>query len=225
MKKINKFKGFTILELTIVIAIIGLIAVALFILLNPFKQIQKSQDSKRKHELSQINKVLEDYYNDKQCYPRPQDICYKNNPPDNPENPCYICGNDVQSPDFSPYLSRLPCDPQHPAVKYLYEVDQTTCPTWYRIYAKLSNTADPVIVQLGCQGYGCGSSSSSPTYGYNYGVTSPNTTLGVSNDFVCCDVTNKLQSCFSYSECLVDNGCRSDEEIYAFGSVTEEICQ
>jgi len=43
---------------------VGLIAV-----LNPFVQIQKAQDAKRKSDLSQIQKAVEIYYNDFGQYP------------------------------------------------------------------------------------------------------------------------------------------------------------
>jgi len=135
-------------------------------------QINKGQDGKRKHELTQLNKVFEDYYNDKQCYPKPGEVCYNTISP----TTCNICGNESAPPSFSifsPYLSRLPCDPRQPTKKYLYQVDNSSCPTWYRIYTTLSNTVDPVIVSVGCSN-GCGPTDDKS---YNYGVTSPNTDL------------------------------------------------
>ena len=166
-------KGFSLMEIMIVISLIILLAVIALITLNPKKQIEKSQDTKRKQELAQLGKVLEDYYNDKDCYPRPSEICYN----DTGVIPCNICGNDANSPDFNPYLSQLPCDPQQPIKKYLYQVDDASCPSWYRIYTTLSNTADPVIASVGCAG-GCGPE---PDYSYNYGVSSPNTSIGNSS--------------------------------------------
>jgi len=133
-------KGFTLMEILIVVALIVALATALLITLNPLAQINKGQDSKRKHELTQLNKVFEDFYNDKQCYPKPDEVCYK----DKTSTVCPICGNDAGSPDFNPYLPQLPCDPRHSQKKYLYQIDDTTCPTYYRIYTTLSNTADPV---------------------------------------------------------------------------------
>lgn len=167
-------KSFTILELTIVVAIIGLIAVAMFVLLNPFKQIQKSQDTKRKHELTQVSKVLEDYYNDKGCYPKPTELCYDNAIliSDNTYT-CHICGHHQMSPPFSPYLSRLPCDPQYSSKNYLYQVDNNTCPTWFRIFSQLSNREDQDSLAIGCI-TGCGVRSTPPDYKYLYAVKSPN---------------------------------------------------
>jgi len=159
-------KGFTLMEILIVISIVIILAVVALIVLNPLGQINKANDSKRKSELATLSKVLEDWYNDKNCYPKPSEICY-----DTPvNNTCHVCGNISLSPNFTPYLSSLPCDPQYPTKKFLYQYDNSDCPLTYWIYTELSNKQDPVITELGCQN-GCG------PYGgcdYNYGVTSPN---------------------------------------------------
>ena len=194
-------KGFTLMEILIVVALIVALATALLITLNPLAQINKGQDSKRKHELTQLNKVFEDFYNDKQCYPKPDEVCYK----DKTSTVCPICGNDAGSPDFNPYLPQLPCDPRHSQKKYLYQIDDTTCPTYYRIYTTLSNTADPVIVSVGCQ-FGCGPA---PDFSYNYGVSSPNIGLESNNNL--CSLTSPLyfnpfcNICGTYSECKINH--------------------
>lgn len=199
--------GFTLLELLIVIVLLILIAIILLITLNPSGQINKGQDNKRKTELSQLNKVVEDWYNDKQCYPKPSEICY-----DNPvDNTCHICGDDSSSPDFNPYLARLPCDPRQPNKKYLYQTDNNTCPSWYRIYATLSNTSDPAIEAVGCSS-GCGIS---PDYSYNYGVTSPN--VGLEGTFTYCLTSNNCTNfCAS-----VGKSCIST---MAFGTYSDNSC-
>ncbi|MDO8609386.1 MAG: prepilin-type N-terminal cleavage/methylation domain-containing protein [bacterium] len=182
--------AFTLMELLIVISIIAILVVAIIILLNPFKQIQKSWDGKRKHELTQLNKVLEDYYNDKQCYPEPNEVCYNSYATlADGTYTCNICGNESDPTNFasfSPYVSELLCDPQHPSKQYLYQVDDVDCPTWYRIYTTLSITTDPLIVSVGCSG-GCGPSSN---FIYNYGVTSPNIGLEKNNNL--CRLASKL---------------------------------
>ena len=60
-------KGFTLIELLVVIAILGLLAT---VGLSSFRTSQlKGRDSKRKSNLSQIQKALEMYYNDYGQYP------------------------------------------------------------------------------------------------------------------------------------------------------------
>ena len=196
-------KSFTLLELTIVIGLLAILGAAVIALLNPWSQIGKANDAKRKHDLDVLRKVLEDYYNDHGCYPRPEQICY-GGPAPTPlagfsnickagfpnRTPlwqtCYICGTDPTSPSITPYLSQLPCDPQHAAKDYLYQVDSTTCtgncsvavdctnmcPKSYIIYSKLNDTSDPVIAEVGCSGIGgCGTSND---HNYQYAVNSPN---------------------------------------------------
>jgi len=200
-------KAFTLMELLIVVSIIALLGAAVLALLNPMFQIKKSWDSKRKGELATLNKVLEDWYNDKQCYPTPSEICY-----DGPNSPCHICGSKSSSPNFSPYLPQLPCDPQSTTKQYLYQVDNNTCPSWYRIYTTLSNTADPVIVSVGCQ-FGCGPA---PDFSYNYGVSSPN--IGLEGSLTACLTSG---SCGDYCS-SIGKSCSSGT---VFESYSDTNCQ
>ena len=190
---------FTLMELLIIIPLIALLATAVLVFFNPKRMIEKSWDGKRKHELSELKKVLEDWYNDKHCYPKPSEICYDSV---GPNNTCHICGSQSPIRDFSPYLSRLPCDPQYPNKNYLYQVNDTNCPTWYRIYADLSlsdyTNNDPSTEELGCYSQSCGPA---PNYGYDYGVTSSNIDLEISSSFTYC-ANSGCNACGTYLECL-----------------------
>jgi len=229
--------GFTLMEILIIVSILILIAIVVLITINPWAQINKAWDSKRKTELTQLNKALEDYYNDKGCYPKPEDICYDvPPPPTNVYGPgagcskllesqaCHICGNESNSPSFSPYLSKFPCDPQHKQKQYLYEVaaapgftfcttpeDATnSCPQSYRIYSDLSNQSDLAIEELGCQAGGCGIS---PNYGYEFGVTSPNEKLKKTSSYYCYTTSRTCDNCgATYEICEVKPSC---VEIYS----------
>ena len=163
-------KSFTLLEITITIALIGLIAVILLALNNPAQQVNKANDGKRKYHLTQLSKSYEEYYNDKDCYPAPADVCYDDPQTEVDYYSCHICGTHPSSPDFSPYVKPLPCDPRFPAFNYEYQVNDLTCPTEYKIYAQLAITTDPVISQLNLS-----------NCGYNYGVSSQNTQLACVN--------------------------------------------
>jgi len=186
------------MEILIVITIIVLLAVVGLVILNPWTQIAKGQDARRKTELTQLNKIFEDFYNDKNCYPKPDEVCYNSLSP----TTCNICGNQSPIRDFSPYLSRLPCDPRQPTKKYLYQVDSVSCPTWYRIYADLSLSDyvnnDPSTEEVGCYGQSCGPA---PNYGYDYGVSSPNIDLEKAVSFAYC-ATSGCNACGSYQDCL-----------------------
>ncbi len=194
-------ESFSLLEILITVTLLVTLSVALLITLNPWAQINKGYDSKRKRELIQLNKVLEDYYNDKNCYPAPSEVCYNDS-----GTTCNICGSEPTSPSFSPYLKSLPCDPQQPVKKYLYQVDSISCPSWYRIYTELSSSSDPVIAQVGCT-TGCGPS---PDFSYNYGVSSPNIGLETS-----------LTACLTSGSC--GNYCSSIGKSCSFGTAFESF--
>lgn len=203
-KTIKKKLAFTLMELLIIVGVLTTIAIVVLVVLNPWGQIKKGHDSKRKQELIQLSKVMEDYYNDKKCYPKPDELCYNNAG----ATTCNICGNEttpLNFSNFSPYSSLLPCDPRHPNEQYLYQVDNVSCPLWYRIYTTLSIQSDPVIAEVGCGG-GCGIS---PNYVYNYGVSSPNIGLESNNNL--CSLANALyinpfcNICGNYSQCKINN--------------------
>lgn len=216
--------GFTLMELLIIISLIALVATAVLILLNPWRQIAKAQDGRRKNDLAALQKAFEDYYNDKSCYPKPDEVCYPNsqsgyNP--NVNTKCYICGNEplpANFANFSPYLARLPCDPQHSTYKYLYQVENLTCPSWYRTYSELSATWSRESDTAGCGEGGCGLP---PNYGYDYGASSPNVSLQKTPYFYCYTTTNTCDNCSGapgdYNYCYNNPVCL---EIYA----TEALC-
>ena len=63
----RKRKGFTLLELLIVIVIIGILLV--LVLPNLINGPIRARDVKRKQDLNAISSGLEQYYNDNQAYP------------------------------------------------------------------------------------------------------------------------------------------------------------
>lgn len=67
LTKRNSIKGFTLLELIVVITIIGLIMGVLMVNFNNTRV--RARDARRKAELDQISKALRMYYADYQSYP------------------------------------------------------------------------------------------------------------------------------------------------------------
>lgn len=57
------------IELLIVIAIIGLLAGTLVVLVNPSAQLGKARDTERKNTLKQLQGALEQYFSDNGTYP------------------------------------------------------------------------------------------------------------------------------------------------------------
>lgn len=153
------------MEIMIVVSLLVILAAVLMITLNPMTQIFKGYDAKRKQELTQLSKVFEDYYNDHQCYPPPPKVCFDSvTSRADGTFTCDICGSESTSPVLSPYMTTLPCDPQKPSKKYLYQVDSQTCPSYYRAYADLATDPNEFCT-----------SDNSGVINYDWGVASPNT--------------------------------------------------
>jgi len=149
MNAIKKL-GFTLIELLVVIAILGILAT---VGLGSFQSSQmKGRDAQRKSDLSQIQKALEMYYNDKGAYP----------------TSIPVRGNEWRDTSVTGgtlYMKSVPGDPK--GGDYCYESDGT----YYKLYAKLENTKDPAIEKTGCANCACSCGGQS---GYCYKVTSPN---------------------------------------------------
>lgn len=149
-QKLKGKQGFTLMELLTVVAILAILALAIFFVLNPMTQIKKAHDSRRKADLRKLQTVLEDYYNDHNAYPA--DL------------------NDL-APD---YLANVPTDPSTQAIYNYYPAGGKS----YRIYVELDNDQDPAIVEVGCDsGCGPGGGTEGGSCLYNYGVTSADTGL------------------------------------------------
>jgi len=136
--------------------LIGLV----FVTLNPLKQLQKSQDAQREHDLKQLNNALDTYYNDKNCYPT---------------NLSQLSGATV-------YMKNLPNDPAVSSgwENYVYETDGSSCPQWNVLYARVAWTSNSSIACPLTQ-----MSSCFPTQAgeYNYCVVSGNVDCGTIQAF------------------------------------------
>ena len=155
MHKILKRNGFTLVEITIVIALLTTLSSAI-LFSNIKSPLQKGRDSKRKQDLNTMARYFEDYFNDRGTYPA--------------ENPA---GNIEGAPwggPFGTYASNLPSDPLAPARQYYYQTDPTN-QNMFVVYALLENESDAGISNSGCSN-GCG-----PDRSYNYAVYSYNVSL------------------------------------------------
>jgi len=155
-KKREENKGFTMVELLVVMAILGILST---IGLTSFRtSLMKSRDAKRKSDLEQIQRALEMYLNDFQKYPDALTGDFKD----------YRWGDQMKDNDKGTiYMKEIPSDPAGNP-QYCYKSSNSPL-TYYKLYAKLENENDPA--KLGAS-VTCRSGQDS----YNYGVSSTNVT-------------------------------------------------
>ncbi|MFN4212430.1 MAG: type II secretion system protein [Microgenomates group bacterium] len=144
-------KGFTLLELILVIVILGVLAT--LISGNFITSLKKGRDARRKADLEQIQRALEMYYEDKKAYP----------------SSITFGGPLVDSTSGKIYMQKIPNDPLS-NINYRYCVDLPSSPSKYQLYAKLENSQDPKIITPAPL-----PSCTANCPDCNYGISSPNT--------------------------------------------------
>lgn len=162
-------KGFTLLELILVIGILSVISTMVIVAIDPLTQFHKATDAKIKSDLAQVQRALESSYDDNGIYP-PSSNDYKI------ENT--ITNKTMEWGDnWSPYMNFLPTPPG--SSKYIYFSPDGQS---YFLYANLEIGSDAKSCGGPCSGAGsyedapvttsaCGTGAGLVC---NYGVTSPN---------------------------------------------------
>lgn len=159
LKKIYPQDGFTLVELVVVLGMIGVLLFGLIATLNPVEQYNKATDGTREHDLGQIQRALDAYFNDTGCYPKTLIFGSK-----------WVNGSQV-------YMEKIPQDPYcaiDASKCYVYETDATsTCPQWNVLYSSLRGKsitarACPLSTLTSCV------PSNYSSRGYNFCVVSGN---------------------------------------------------
>jgi len=132
-------KGFTLIELMVVIAILGFLILAGLSSFN--MSLKKSRDSKRKNDLRQIAISLEAYQNDHNAYPDAAAGAIKGCADLN--GPLKSCdwGGTFKDTNGTVYMTLLPKDPTDGQTTYLYKSDGIQ----FQLYSRLENTLDADI--------------------------------------------------------------------------------
>lgn len=128
------------MELLLVITIMIILAISAIGAINPIAQVNKGNDAKRKKDMGRIKIAMEDYYNDKGCYPGQVLI--------DTLNEANSCGKNV----FTPWLASWPCDSQGKPYGLAVEAainppPPLSCPKWFKVFTKLDNKKDAGIPQ------------------------------------------------------------------------------
>ncbi len=108
---LNKFRGgFTLVELLVVIAMLGILSAVLVMAINPLAQIQRGRDTQRKSNLASIQSALELYRHDFGNYPY-----NSTTPPGLYPVSMSNCTSDTFQGTINggtvTYLQSIPCDP------------------------------------------------------------------------------------------------------------------
>jgi prepilin-type N-terminal cleavage/methylation domain-containing protein len=162
-------KGFTLVELLIVMTILVMMGVMMIGIFNPKLQMNKANDATRKKDIGRIKVAFEEYFNDTGCYPSDTNVRFPNMWSNlmNKAN----CNTGI----FGSWgLDPWPCDPVARVPYYVF-VEQKDCPSWFKILTNLSNKADSQIpVGWYVQGSGYTVGGNLNTSQVNFGVSSPN---------------------------------------------------
>jgi len=122
MKKAENSAGFTLIEIVLVMALIGVLATWMVSLIDPAAQFKKGRDAERKAELVQIQAALELYRADQGQYP---------------PSPLPDCGSPLESGNVV-YMQKVPCDTNNENYDYQRPTQAT-----YTLIACLENKNDP----------------------------------------------------------------------------------
>lgn len=117
--------GFTLVEISIAVTLVVILALAILTTINPIAQIFKGYDTRRKADLAMLKTAFESYYADYDCYP-----------------PATILNN-CGGAELQPYLSQIPCDPNDKTPYKIFTLPEgSACPQKYAIYAPILSFFD-----------------------------------------------------------------------------------
>lgn len=150
--KVIMRKGFTLIEVLVVIGILAIIFAIVLIAINPRRQFNLANDTQRKSNVTELRKAFIQYFLDYRLYPSANQWSAAS------------CG--YPAPDWlKRYIAAVPCDPET-SHKYFYQPLDSNCQpcldgsarcTGFKILGKLANPEDSAIRQAGCDAtLGCG---------------------------------------------------------------------
>lgn len=131
----KKSKGFTIIELIVTIVVIGILAAITLISYNGIQQ--RSRDSQRGSDVTQLKIAIEKYHAEKSQYP---DVCSGGDDA--------ACPASSLATELSPYLKQIPHDPKYVADSS-YDYQYVRSATQYDAYALLAHYEAKSVCKTG----------------------------------------------------------------------------
>lgn len=128
MKKTNQ-KGFTLIEILVVIAILGILAVVTIVALNPIKRFQDARNSRRREDVNAILQAVSVYTIDNDgAFPTLSGSALSSLTISGGTATCGAVGacNASNLDGLAAYISQIPTDPQ--GNEYLIGVDDVGTP-------------------------------------------------------------------------------------------------
>ncbi len=240
-------RGFTLVEILIVVMIIAILAVVALFIFNPAKSRHRVWDIERKRELEQLRILFENYFLENQHYPIDGQVCYDAAQIDvNGVCSCHICGLESDPGTFSSLVQLLYCDPEHGRKDYLYKYDCVNPePLWYAGYTQLGTgpgaetglacnyavSNDPARIESSPEGCavvttGGGESGPTPTPGGGGGGPSPTPLPSCPSDPApkFCFQGVICNNCGDFANCTSGGTCNSPLQLYSDGACSNS-CQ
>lgn len=148
-------KGFTLLEILLVVGIIAVLAAIVIIAINPGRQLATLRNTQRKSSLAEINKAAQQYYIDHSSYPGNipntlTEICNTGSFSTTTSINGIPCGSLVNLSDLVPtYMVSMPVDPQGLVINssnYFFPTAYAASPAGTGFLIMIDEKNKPVLV-------------------------------------------------------------------------------
>jgi prepilin-type N-terminal cleavage/methylation domain-containing protein len=210
-------RGFTLVELLVVMAILAIMMMIMIGILNPIALVNRGYDARKKKDVNRIKIAFEEYANDNGgCFPTNDYILGKRNGVvDQTKN--LLSDANCNTNAFAPWLDSWPCTPQGKHFLIFTDPTSPTCARWFKIATKLDNLSDtdiPITLSAAMGG-------EITRYTANYGVSSTNINWNDGADLNCTKFASHYDEEYCYERSIIDGGCARHTILRQNGTPTD----